>query len=336
MSNKNVDVSLLEVLNKIIDSKKIILLVTFLFTIVAIFLNLQKIPLYQSNALIEIGKIDRNSTNSEDLLIENPEELIVYLDKEFNIKNIDFIIEKINFSKVGQDLIEITFTSESVQKNTSKFNELIDNLSSRHNGIVNKKLNIQINNLELDIENVNKQIENVNTRIENVNSQVKRRTIKNNRRIALQKNKIDLIDKLVSELTDIESSNKYKDLMITNFSRDTTFNEARTDYGIYKLDLLLQIFDLENDSSLLSLEQEATSLKKDLNKLKENKSNLESQLDNAEIITTSETRLIGDLKSKKTESNNLERILLGLISGLLSGIILALFPGFKSNLRKSN
>jgi hypothetical protein len=123
ISHTNDELNFYDFFHKLLLQKKLIILVTLIFTIsCAIFINLRP-PSFKSNALIEIGQ---NSSN----LLEDAQDLIDELKIVFfhtaTYRTLSFM------QPIEGKLIEISINSNSLEKNVNILSEVTDYIIKRH------------------------------------------------------------------------------------------------------------------------------------------------------------------------------------------------------------
>ena len=132
-----------QVINNMIASKKIILLSTIFFSLVAIYIAVSKPTIFISNLQIEIGRFDSNNSGSTlrvQNLIEQPEELIDDLLINFIYKK-DKLLKNLDFDVKKGGVFLIQTRSPSGQMNESALNEMFSYVKDRHKTISSIKNN---------------------------------------------------------------------------------------------------------------------------------------------------------------------------------------------------
>jgi LPS O-antigen subunit length determinant protein (WzzB/FepE family) len=128
--------SLVEIINKLISSKKLILLITITITILGSIYVLQKPSVYKATALVEIGHY-YDLINENKILTEEPKALIKELNIYFKHKNLltDLNPVDLKFQSLGSKnsrLLQIDYKSHSSQINEKIINKIIIFIQNRH------------------------------------------------------------------------------------------------------------------------------------------------------------------------------------------------------------
>lgn len=129
------EINLNEIWSIINNGKKIILVISLLFTFIGLILSLTKPKIYELKAVLEIGSIkEYNNVNSKNSFLEHPNNLkqrleIVYRNR--NIASVSIINGTLN-------LIEIVVHSESNKKGLKELNIIISEVIKEHKIIVDK------------------------------------------------------------------------------------------------------------------------------------------------------------------------------------------------------
>ena len=158
------ELDLKDILKLLINSKKLIILITLVITILGLIYSNQKTPLYESTALIEIGQYDtfekENITQNLSLqLLESSSKLVQDL-------NIDFIYRpdyKVNFLSIKtllQDkLIKVEIRSPSIESGKKTLNAMVEYIENRHSNLLQRIAN----QLTYKIESLDNQIKFTNS-----------------------------------------------------------------------------------------------------------------------------------------------------------------------------
>ena len=149
----------------LINSKKLIITITLVITTLGAIYSFQKLPEYQTSALIEIGNflevVNKKTGSIEKLTIE-PLEI---LRQELNIRFLHkqkiegYKHKNLKYANVEKRLLSIQYTSTLPEKNKEVINELVTYIENRH-------LNLQRNNTERIINKLTFQIQSLNDQIE--------------------------------------------------------------------------------------------------------------------------------------------------------------------------
>ena len=120
--------------------KKLIIVITLLFTILASFFEFRPRPsTFNSNVLIEIGQYNFNEQNSF-ALIENAPTLIQDLNIVFVHKQQNGIKDPLDTSIIENSLINIGITSSSSEIAINSVNKITSYILNRHENIINANI----------------------------------------------------------------------------------------------------------------------------------------------------------------------------------------------------
>jgi hypothetical protein len=159
-STKDEIVFFVEIINKLIASKKLIIATTFVCALSAFLYSFQSESKFQSTAFIEIShkNIDDARGANKVVLIERADDLKYNL--EVNLYYMDNLIVpgfiEIDTPK-GDKILKITSTSNSIETNNISINQIVEYIIDRHKDILNKsidQLTYTINNLNVEIQNI--------------------------------------------------------------------------------------------------------------------------------------------------------------------------------------
>jgi len=298
------EIDFIKLFQFVLDSKKIIIPLTLIFTLIVFYLlNIQK-PSYKSVALIEIG-------NFKEELIESNHDLISHLNINYRYKNpIDGGELKIRPKE--DRIVEITFTSKSADKNSILLNQLYEFASTRHLNLVENRMK------EVSFE---KNI-NINYLTNRINSLEKSLEINNEKQKLAISYEIDKTDNLIDLLNESLTENKIllEDYEIEKFKIDTKLIELSQK----KIELLgklelLKLGKLNND---------------EISELKLDRALLVDALEQELQEIPSNTRLL-DIKTSTLNGNSIHKIFF-LIFGLIGGFVVSIFIAFVSTSFKRN
>jgi LPS O-antigen subunit length determinant protein (WzzB/FepE family) len=148
---------------------------TCVITVVAVVYALLKTPIYEANALIEIGnyKLDNNNNNNRTFL-DNASQLsqklnVLFIDLYKNAKDVDAKILSINMPKKQDGFLEVKAEGVSNETAIQEIQKVIAYIKTEHQKIlddVKQRRELEINNIDLKIENIkNKEIVLLNEKI---------------------------------------------------------------------------------------------------------------------------------------------------------------------------
>jgi LPS O-antigen subunit length determinant protein (WzzB/FepE family) len=115
------ELDLIELLRIIINSKKLILIVTLAFSLLAFIYNTQKEREYQSTVILEVGSYDL--LNGDKKIVEPVSSLIKKLKidlvykKQLEFGDLKLNDNKLIFKSIEDQLLEINYTSPSPEFN---------------------------------------------------------------------------------------------------------------------------------------------------------------------------------------------------------------------------
>ena len=139
------EIDLLELLRTLYSSKKLIIIVTLAFSLLAFIYSTQKEVEYQSTVFLEVGSYDL--INGEKKLFEPVSSLIKKLKVNLIYKNqlefgdLKLNGKKLNFKSIEDQLLEINYTSPSPEFNENLINEAIVFSQESHMEILDNIIN---------------------------------------------------------------------------------------------------------------------------------------------------------------------------------------------------
>ena len=113
------EIDLVELLRTLYSSKKLIIIVTLAFSLLAFIYTTQKEVEYQSTVILEVGSYDLS--NGEKKLVEPVSSLI----KKLKINQISQQSDELNFNSIEDHFLEINYTSPSPELNENSIKEAI-------------------------------------------------------------------------------------------------------------------------------------------------------------------------------------------------------------------
>jgi hypothetical protein len=307
------EIDLKKIVKLLINSTKLIIVITFVTTILTAIYASQKEPQYISSALIEIGSYDSeiNDLKGNDYgntLIEKPAALIQNL-------NINFIHRQelnLEIEPIEGRLIRINTNSPNVEINIDLLNKIIGFIQNRHSNLLQKKVykltsEIKFKDIEIEFEKakiaelintLNRQIINLDSKIKSLNDIVGEDT----RNLELLKSNPELL---------IQRASVYPSLNQLIFAYKNEINE----YEDLKISTTQQIENLERSNKVFKLSQD--------------KNNLVLKLEFLTKQNSTKTQLIGKIDTRATTSKKiLTTSLLGFIFGLFISIFMVLILNF--------
>ena len=159
------EIDLRELFRTIMDSKKLIILITSVITILAVIYAYTATPLYEAKALIEIGNYkvnnNNNSTNNK-ILLNKPAQLskklnVIFIDIYKNDKDKKSEVISILVPKKSKEFLEIKALAISNELAIKEINLVLSHIQEKDKIIL---LDVK-NRREVKINNINSQISNI-------------------------------------------------------------------------------------------------------------------------------------------------------------------------------
>ena len=153
------EIDLLEILRTIYSSKKLIIILTLAFSLLAFIYTTQKELEYQSTVILEVGSY--RLLDGEKKIVEPVSSLIKKLKvdlvykKQLEFGYLKLNDKKLNFKSIEDQLLEINYTSPSPEFNEKLINEVIIFSQESHVGILANIVNSfsdKIRAIELQID----------------------------------------------------------------------------------------------------------------------------------------------------------------------------------------
>ena len=318
------EIDLLEIIKVLIESKKLIILTTLIFTIVSIVYSLSQKPEFKSSSLFEIGYYEMPDGTQQ--LIDEPKVIINDLKLNLIIKNPDNEFNQaVSIRPIQSALIQFettSFSSETNEKLLNKFSSYIDN---HHASFMKSYTDNNRNDLHNQIDLI----------------ELERLNITNEKSA-----NILFIDERISRLSKIIADNKNILFLLQNdpqlFIERATISpnlNVKTDELIYIVTHLVDqkntlLQDIDNLNNQLEFENNSTQSNKLLDlKLKQEALEIELEsVDNQKIINSG---VIGDIKTTTIKPKYLLIITLGIILGFITSIFLVFINNFIKSNRES-
>jgi uncharacterized protein involved in exopolysaccharide biosynthesis len=310
------EIDLRELFKTIWDSKTFIIITTTIITLLAGIYAFTKTPIYEVNALIEIGnyKLDSSSgSSSNNVLLNNPQELvqklkIIFIDEFKNVKNKKSQIVSISVPKKSKVMVEVKAEGISNKLAIQEINKLLKSVQVEDQKILNDVKNRR----ELKIKNINEKIHIIkNEEMDFVND-----------KILLQKKRVINFKKQLKEINN-------------NIKKTNTKNPALSALLIMQQrDMSSSIYDME--TNILDLKNQKYSIMAaEISKLVEERHLIQSMLlpynyKNSQIIGKI---LINDYPSKPKKKLI---VIVAFITGLILSIFLVFFLNFIRSMKEEN
>ena len=129
------EIDLIELLRTLYSSKKLIIIVTLAFSLLAFIYTTQKELEYQSTVIIKLGSYDLLS--GEKITVDPVSSLI----KKLKINQISQQLNKLNFNSIEDQFLEINYISPSPEFNENLINEAIRFAQESHVEVLDKIVN---------------------------------------------------------------------------------------------------------------------------------------------------------------------------------------------------
>jgi LPS O-antigen subunit length determinant protein (WzzB/FepE family) len=318
------EITLIELIKILFASKKLILLITLVFTIASILYSFFLQPSFSSSAKLEIGYIDMPNGKIE--IIEPSSQLISDL-KVLMMKNLDSKFNnELIFKAFEEKIINFSTTSKSLNQNENILNELIRYSIERHNNLAKVTTDQKKDQIHHQIDLI----------------ESKRSFLKESLRVDLEskisklKSNLPLLDQEIGQLNQVilEDSNNLKLLKGATLSAERAANSPTLEQIIsgYKSQIAklsrernFSILDISILSQKLDALKNATLQSDELFNLDQSQKTFENELKllNSQVLI--KTNLIGNITTKTIRPKNLLLITLGVIFGLFVSIIVVLF-----------
>jgi LPS O-antigen subunit length determinant protein (WzzB/FepE family) len=328
------EIDLKEVVNILLESKKLIISTVLIFTIASIIYSFSLKPSFATSAKLEIGYTEMISGDIK--LIESTSDVI----SNFNIlvmKNHGTFDQNISINSFENKIISFETTSKSLEKNEKLLNEVITYIKKRHSNLELLSINQKKDDMFLDIDTFKSQISSFKESMQfNLEAEISK----------LQ-NDIPIIDQEINQLNQIIIEDSYN----LNLVKDDTYSVEK----VASPPTLEQIIS-SHKSKINQLARERNNaisnisiLSQKLNALKkgtlqsEQLFNLEQSLKNTEnklkILTNQtqvKTKIIGNIETSTIKPKTGLVILLSILFGFITSVLLVFINNFLKSFRESD
>ena len=351
------EIDLLELLRTLYSSKKLIIIVTLAFSLLAFIYTTQKEAEYQSTVILEVGSYDL--INGEKKLIEPVSSLIKKLKVNLIYKNqlefgdLKLNDKKLNFKSIEDQLLEINYTSPSPEFNENLINEAIKFSQNSYAETITKIVNsfseklVTIDNEVLFLKN-------------SIESQQESKKLKAINAIKVIDNKIPTLESKIKYLLKLipEEENNLlllesdSDLLVKRASSSPTLQQIIYSYNEQTINLKNQIKNLQQEKDTLEMQVKSIAeeefVSEELFKLSQKRDTLEMQVKSItegkfvseELFKLSQekealemqvklvrdqkstTRPILELGTSEIKTNTLLIILIGTILGFIFSVLI--------------
>ena len=319
-NNFESEINLIDFINKLIESKKILFTTTFVFILAAVLYSFLGGSKYQSSLLLEMAN---NNVNGQTKYIESSNELKRSLQVSLNFTKELTLPGMIDIqTPAGDQIIQLTATSKSATTNETSLTMLVEFIINRHKNIqnnINDEITSSIISLNMRIDNfINIELNKLNSRISIVDEKISSLF----KIIAEEQANLALLESDPSLLIEriVEHATLNKMIHELNMSLISSQEEKKSLEGNLNI---LQKYSSSNVKTYSSLSQARDSDFGFLEPLILEKEHLEKKLAVSKLQDKKFTRIIGEIETQeinKTSSN----IFLGLIVGLFLGIFIIL------------
>jgi LPS O-antigen subunit length determinant protein (WzzB/FepE family) len=249
------EIDLREIFKILIESKKLIILTTLIFTIASIIYSLSLKPEFKSSTILEIGSYD--IVIGEKKLVEPVSSLI----KKLKINQISKQLDELNYKSIEDYFLEINYTSPSPELNENLIKEAIkfsqDSYMKSLDNIVNSFSDeIKAKELQIDFlinsslsNKESRQLEVINA-INKIDSEVDLDKIKINflsKLLITQKNDLILEDQLMTLQAKVKELEKKKE----SLERKIILIDSSDVVGREVFEFKQEINSLEKQSKLI-------------------------------------------------------------------------------------
>lgn len=284
---EEVEIDLLKVTNQLVASKKLIITITLLFTILASIVAISRPPTFISTALVEIGQYDSNKLrpiNHSLHLMEIDRESKSMIERRTMIEsskqlvqdlNINYIYEKQNkyldvessFSIIENRLVQLRVATPSIKTGKELLNEITTYILNRHEDIIIDLNQSNLKFIESQVSILNNNVNNLNTEIEFHNKRLqvliesdheKKQAFINERirkinqlLLTIDKKILDLKDLIIKETANLKLLETDLQLLKERLATSPSFNELIYSYKNSILDFESEKVSLENELLIL-------------------------------------------------------------------------------------
>jgi capsular polysaccharide biosynthesis protein len=328
LSNDYLDneIDLREFFISILNSKKLIVIVTLAFSLLAFIYTSQKELEYQSNVILEIGSY--RLLDGDKTLIEPIKSLIKNLNVDLLYKNqlVELDEKKLNFRSIEGQLLEITYTSPSPELNETIINKAITFSQESHAETLDKI----VNSFSEKIVTIDREVEFIKNSIKKQRESQKLNALNAIKTIDIKIPALESKLKYLLELIPAEENNllllqSEPSALLRRASSSPSLQQIIYSYNEQTITLKNQIQNLLQEKEALELkvnsiaEGEFTS--KELFKFQEEKGTLEMQVKLAKDQTNM-TKPIRGIGTSEIKINTLRTILISTIYGFIFSILI--------------
>jgi LPS O-antigen subunit length determinant protein (WzzB/FepE family) len=307
------EIDLLELLRTLYNSKKLIIIVTLAFSLLAFIYTTQKEAEYQSTVILEVGSYDL--INGEKKLVEPVSSLI----KKLKIYQISKQLDKLNYKSIEDHFLEINYTSPSPEFNENLINEAIkfsqDSHAKSRTNLVNsfsEKMMVIDNEIKYKQESQKliaiNAIKTIDIKIPTLESKLKY-----------------LLELIPAEENNLLLLQSDPSVLLQRASSSPTLQQIIYLYKENAINIKIQIQNLQREKETLELQvksiAEGEFASEELFKLQQEKETLEKQVKLAKD-QKSTTKPIRELVTSEIKPKQLLIILIGTILGFIFSVLI--------------
>jgi LPS O-antigen subunit length determinant protein (WzzB/FepE family) len=324
------EIDLRELLRTILNSKKLIIILTLAFSLLAFIYTTQKELKYQSTVILEVGSY--RLLDSEKKLVEPVSSLIKKLKvnliykKQLEFGDIELNDSKLNFKSIEDQLLEINYTSPSPEFNENVLNEAITFSQESHA----VDLDIILNSFSEKIMAVDEEIEFLKNSIESQQKSQKLEALNVIETLDIEIPALESKLKYLLELIPAEENNLLllqsdPSALLQRTSSSPTLQQIIYSYNENAINLKIQIRNLQQEKEVLERQAKSIAegelLSEELFKLKQERDTIELQF---KLVKDqkSTTQPIHDIKTSEIKTNTLLIILIGAILGFIFSVFI--------------
>lgn len=314
------EIDLIELLRTLYSSKKLIIIVTLAFSLLAFIYTTQKEAEYQSTVILEVGSYDL--INGEKELVEPVSSLI----KKLKINQISQQLDELNFNSIEDYFLEINYTSPSPEFNENLINEAIRFSQEIHAETLDKI----VNSFSEKIVTIDNEVEFIKNSIKKQRESQKLNALNAIKTIDIKIPALEFKLKYLLELIPAEENNllllkSNPSALLRRVSSSPTLQQIIYSYNEQTITLKNQIQTLLHEKETLELQvksiAEGEFVSEELFKLQQEKDTLEMQI---KLVKDqkSTTQPIRELETNEIKPKQLLTILIGTILGFTFSIFI--------------
>jgi hypothetical protein len=314
------EIDLIELLRTLYSSKKLIIIVTLAFSLLAFIYTTQKEVGYQSTVILGVGSYDL--INGEKKLVEPVSSLI----KKLKINQISKNLNTLNFNSIEGHFLEIKFTSPSPEFNEAIINEAIIFTQESHVEVLDRI----VTSFSEKIVTIDNEIEFIKNSLKKQQESQKFITINAIKTIDIEIPALETKIKNLLELIPAEENNlllleSHPSALLQRTSSSPTLQEVIFSYNQLVIDTRSELALLKQKKEVLEMQvksiAEGELASEELFKLDQEKDTLELQV---KLVRDqkSTTRPIRDIVTSEIKPKQLLTILSGAILGFIFSVLI--------------